>query len=157
MIKKATACVVVAGCLVTAMAIAQNRPNPDQAAAGYRQALMTVIAGNLGPVAGMARDRVPYDAAVATKNVERVAVLSTMVTDAFARDTSAATTLEKNEASPDIWKQKADFDKLANDIKAKADAALAAVKGGDQAKAKAALGELGSACGTCHDKYRVEK
>jgi cytochrome c556 len=156
MIKKLTAGVVVAGCLVTAMAIAQNRPNPDQQAAGYRQALMTVIAGNLGPVAGMARDRVPYDAAVAAKNVERVAMLSTMVSDAFARDTSAAT-LEKNEASPDIWKQKAEFDKLAGDVKTKADAALAAVKGGDQAKAKAALGELGSACGTCHDKYRVEK
>jgi cytochrome c556 len=147
---------VVAGCALTAMAFAQNRPNPDQAAAGYRKALMTVIAGNLGPVAGMARDRVPYDAAVATKNVERVAYLSTMVVDAFARDTSAAT-LEGNEASPDIWKQKADFDKLAGDVKTKADAALAAVKAGDQAKAKAALGELGSSCGTCHDKYRVEK
>jgi cytochrome c556 len=156
MIKKLAAGVAVASCLVTAMAIAQNRPNPDQAAAGYRQALMTVIAGNLGPIAGMARDRVPYDAAAATKNVERVAMLSTMVPDAFARDTSAAT-LEKNEASPDIWKTKADFDKMASDVKSKADAALAAIKGGDQAKAKAALGELGSSCGTCHDKYRVEK
>jgi cytochrome c556 len=146
----------VAGCVLTAMAFGQNRPNPDQQAAGYRQALMTVIAGNLGPVAGMARDRVPYDAAVATKNVERVVALSGMVSDAFVRDTTAAT-LEKNEASPNIWKEKANFDKLAGDVTTKANAALAAIKGGDAAKAKAALGDLGSSCGTCHDKYRVEK
>ena len=145
----------VAGCVIAALAFAQNRPNPDQVASEYRKALMTVTAGSLGPVAGMARDRVPYDAAVATKNVERVAFLSTMVTEAFARDTSAAT-LEGNEASPNIWKQKADFDKLAGDVKTKADAALAAIKAGDQAKAKAALGDLGSTCGTCHDKYRVQ-
>ncbi len=156
MIKNVKVGLVVAGCLVTVLAFSQNRPNPDQAAANYRKALMTVIAGNLGPVAGMARDRVPYDAAVATKNVTRVVALSEMIADGFARDTSAAT-IEGNEASPNIWKEKAEFDKLATAVTTKAEAALAAVKGGDQAKAKAALGELGSTCGTCHDKYRVEK
>lgn len=147
--------VTVTGCLAATVAMGQGRPNPDQAASNYRKALMTVIAGNLGPVAGMARDRVPYDAAVATKNVTRVVALSEMVVDAFERNTSAAT-LEGNEASPDIWKTKADFDKLAGDVTTKANAALAAIKAGDPAKAKAALGELGSTCGACHDKYRVE-
>lgn len=155
MIRKTTLGVAVAGCLIAAVAVGQGRPNPDQAAANYRKALMTVIAGNLGPVAGMARDRVPYDAAVATKNVERVIALSGMTVDAFERNTSAAT-IEGNEASPNIWKTKADFDKLAGDVTTKATAALAAIKAGDQVKAKAALGELGSTCGTCHDKYRVE-
>jgi len=148
--------VAVAGCVIAAVAFGQNRPNPDQQAAGYRQALMTVIAGNLGPVAAMARDRAPYDAAVATKNVERVVALSGMIADAWARDTSAAT-LEKNESSPNVWKEKANFDKLAGDVTTKANAALAAIKAGDAAKAKAALGDLGSSCGACHDKYRVEK
>ncbi len=155
MISKSTLGVAVAGCLIAAVAVGQGRPNPDQAAGIYRKALMTVTAGNLGPVAGMARDRVPYDAALATKNVERVIALSGMVVDAFERNTSAAT-LEGNEASPNIWKTKADFDKLAGDVTTKATAALAAIKAGDQVKAKAALGELGSSCGTCHDKYRVE-
>lgn len=156
MIKQVKVGLVVAGCLAGAVAFSQaGRPNQDQQAATYRKALMTVMQGNLGPIAGMARDRVPYDAAVATKSTERMAALGGMIADAFARDTSAAT-IEGNEASPDVWKQKAEFDKLAGTVKTKADAALAAIKAGDQAKAKAALGELNSTCGTCHDKYRRE-
>lgn len=144
---------VATGCFVTALAVAQNQPSPEQAAANYRKALMTMLAGNLQPIAAMGRDRAPFDASVVTKNAGRIAALGEMMTDAFQRDTSAAT-LQNNRAMPEIWRTKADFDRLAAEVRTKANAVLAA--GNDETRVKAAINELGSTCGSCHDKYRTQ-
>lgn len=62
----------------------------------------------------------------------------------------------ETKASPDIWKNMADFTALD---KASASAALkleASAKKGDIAAASADFGDLGKSCGACHNKYRLK-
>jgi len=140
-------------CLIAAMAVGQQ-PDPNVQATNYRQSLMRVIAGNAGPLGAMARDRMPYNAALAEKNVTRVAFLAGMISDAFVRDTSSADV--ETAAKPEIWANHAEFDRLANETRMKAEAAVTAVRGGNEAAAKSALGAIFMTCGGCHDEYRVE-
>lgn len=132
---------------------APNRPNPDQQANTGRQALMTVFAGQAVPLIGMARGRAPYDLAVVRRNAERVAMLARIIPEAFDRDTSAAAGLT-TVALPEIWKDKAGFAAKAKDNADKADALVAAAKAGVEADVKKAIGDFGSTCGGCHDKFR---
>jgi cytochrome c556 len=130
-----------------------NRPSPDQQANAGRQALMTVIAGQAVPLIMQARGRAPYDLAVARRNADRLAVLVRIIPEAFGRDTSAATGLT-TVALPEIWKDKDGFATKAQDAADKADALVAAAKAGVEADVKKAIGDFGSACGACHDKFR---
>jgi cytochrome c556 len=130
-----------------------NRPSPDQQATSGRQALMVVIAGQAVPMIGMARGRAPYDLAIVRRNADRVAMLARIIPEAFARDTSAAAGLT-TVALPEIWKDKDGFAAKAKDNADKADALVAAAKAGVEADVKKAIGDLGSTCGGCHDKYR---
>jgi cytochrome c556 len=144
---------VVGVCLAAGMALAQ-RPSPDQMANRYRQSLMAVIAGNMGPMGAMAQDRMPFNAALVQKNSERVAFLAGMIADAFSRDTRSAEL--ETDALPGIWANMADFDQRAMDLQSRAQALLTASRGGDEAATKAAIGQVGRACGGCHDEYRAE-
>lgn len=140
--------------LVASLALAQQGPSPDQRANGYRQALMMLIAGNMGPMGGMAQGRAPYNAQVVMVNAERIAFLTSMIPDAFARDTHMAKL--ETEALAKIWTDKADFDAHAREAQTKAMDLLWTVRGGDEDATKAAIGQLGRACGGCHDDYREE-
>jgi len=145
---------VMAVCAGTSLALAQRRPTPDEQANEYRQALMVLLGGNLTPMAGMARDRVPYDAAIVQTNSERVQFLAGMIADAFVRDTSGAEL--ETEALDGIWANKADFDAMSEETQSLAGALLAAVRGGNEASTKQAIGTLAGSCGDCHDQYRSD-
>ena len=54
-----------------------------------RQAGMTLIAKYFGPLGGMAAGRVPYDAAVVTRNAGYLEVLAHTPWDGFAASTSS--------------------------------------------------------------------
>jgi cytochrome c556 len=132
---------------------APNRPSPDQQANTGRQALMNVIASQAVPLIGMARGRAPYDLATVRKNADRLAMLTHIIPEAFARDTTAAAGLT-TVALPEVWKDKDGFAAKAKDNADKADALVAAAKAGVEADVKKAIGDYGSTCGGCHDKYR---
>ena len=59
-----------------------------------------------------------------------------------------------SRAKPEIWTDRAGFDKAMKDAQAAA-AALAAVT--DEAAYGNALKNLGGSCKTCHDMYRLPK
>jgi cytochrome c556 len=62
----------------------------------------------------------------------------------------------KTSALPEIWANKADFDKLAANLGAEADKLVAALKANDKAAATAAFAATGGACGACHRTYRAK-
>lgn len=62
----------------------------------------------------------------------------------------------ETKASPDIWKNKADFDKLNADALAAATKLEADAKKGDIKVVAADFGAMGGACKACHDKYRLK-
>lgn len=62
----------------------------------------------------------------------------------------------KTNALPEIWANKADFEKLAANLGTAADTLVAALKANDKAAATAAFAATGGACGACHRTYRAK-
>jgi cytochrome c556 len=118
-----------------------------------RQAAMTLIGKYWGPVNGMAQGKVPFNADAADRNADFLEALSKMPWDGFhanTKDTDA-----KTRALPAIW-ENADKFKEASDRFQKAAAKLSSVSKGDEAAFKAAAGEVGKACGGCHNDFRAK-
>ena len=124
-------------------------------AAEVRQSVLTVIGWNVGPMAGMVKERMPYDAKQFQLHAERVAYMSTMLAEAFRPDTRGAAI--ETEALDGIWEDFAEFEDLANAMRAKADSLYAAAGEADLEVSKAAFVELGQSCKNCHDKFREDK
>ena len=123
-----------------------------QKAVDLRQSLFRLIGYSFGPVGGMLKNKVPFDAALAAKSAQRLETLSPMITEMFNEDTRKFTL--KTKAREGIWTNKSDF-QAKNDDLVKASAALtAAAKGGDKKAVMQAAAAVGKACGACHDNFR---
>lgn len=135
---------------------AQDAPaSPEeqaQHAVDLRQSLFRLIGYSFGPIGGMLKNKVPFDAALAQKSAARLEALSPMITEVFGNDTRKFTL--KTKAREGIWTNKADF-QAKNDDLVKAAAALStAAKGGDKKATMQAAAAVGKACGACHDNFR---
>jgi cytochrome c556 len=135
---------------------AQDAPaSPEeqaQQAVDLRQSVYRLIGYNFGPVGGMLKNKVPFDAAVVEKSASRIEMLASMIPEVFQTDTRKFQL--KTKAREGIWTNKADFQSKADDL-AKAAAGLgAAAKGGDKKTTMQAAATVGKACGACHDNYR---
>lgn len=131
-------------------------PNPDKTAIEARQAVFKLINNQNGPIGAMFRpNATTFDAAVVERNAERVKVLASMIPELFARDTRQYKDAP-TRALDGIWTSQADFKAKADALVAAADGLAAAAKTGDKAKMQAANGEIGRACGSCHDAFRAK-
>lgn len=128
-------------------ASAQQKP---EVLVKQRQSAMTLIGKYWGPLAGMMQGKAPYDAAVAARNAGYLQVLAQMPWDGF--DASTKDTQEKTRALPAIWAEPAKFKEGAERLQATTTKLVAAAK--DEASFKAAAGEVGKACGACHENFR---
>ena len=145
-------------CALTCVSVtfAQDAPpTPEeqaQQAVDLRQSVFRLIGWSFGPVGGMLKNKVPFDAAVAQKSAERLETLAPMISEAFQADTRKFTL--KTKAREGIWTNNADF-KAKNDDLVKAAAGLtAAAKSGDKKATLQAAAAVGKACGACHDNFR---
>ncbi len=127
-------------------AFAQQKP---EVLIGQRQGAMKLIGKYWGPLAGMMQGKVPYDATVAQRNAHYLEVLAEMPWDGFAESTKDSQ--EKNRALPAIWAEPAKFKEAADRLRTTT-ANLAKAK--DEGSFKTAAGEVGKACGNCHDNFR---
>jgi cytochrome c556 len=148
---------LLAGLAVTIIAGAAWALDDKQAirATETRQAVLKVIGWNIGPMSGMVREQIPYDAAVFQRNADRIAYMGTMLVDAFRPDTTEFPV--ETEALDNIWSEFGEFERLANAMNEKAVALNETAKGGDFDAVKAAFVELGQSCKDCHDKFREDK
>ena len=117
----------------------------------YRQGILQAIGWNMGVLGGMAKGEVPYDKDKSIRAATFVSELAQMPWDGFVpgSDTGAPT-----KAKPEIWKDKAKFDKLAKDMQAETLKLVAAAKTGDVAQLRTAVGATGKSCSNCHDDFR---
>lgn len=144
--------------MASAAAFSQGAPNPAaqaKSAVETRQGLFKLIAQQNGPIGGMLRNQVPFDAALVARNANRIQVLSEMIPELFARDTREFKDI-KTGALDGIWNSQADFKTKADALTQAAAALNAAAKSGDQAATLKAAGEVGKACGSCHDSFRAK-
>jgi len=130
-------------------------PSPDKTAIETRQGLMKLISNQFGPIGGMLRKQVPFDAAVVARNAERVKMLAGMAPELFARDTRQFKDV-KTLALDGIWNSQAEFKTKADGLVTAADALMAAAKSGDQAATLKAAADAGKACGACHDDFKAK-
>jgi len=130
-------------------------PSPEehaQQAVDLRQSVFRLIGWSFGPVGGMLKNKVPFDAAVAQKSAARIEMLAPMIGEAFQTDTSKFQL--KTKAREGIWTNKSDFAAKNDDLVKAAAALSAAAKGGDKKATMQAAAAVGKACGACHDDFR---
>lgn len=118
-----------------------------------RSGIFEVIRMYFGPVYGMVRGQVPFDAAVVKHNAERISELAGMIPDGFRFNTAGSDV--ETEALDAIWDDIEDFNDKAATLGERATALAAASEGGLDAT-RAAFQGLGGACKACHDNYREQ-
>ena len=132
---------------IATTAFAQAKP---ETLVKQRQSAMTLQGKYFGPLGGMLKGAVPYDANVVARNAGYLETLSKMPWDGFAEGTKGV----KSAALPVIWSDAAKFKQAQDQFMSAVTALVAASKSGDEAKVKAAIGEVGKNCGSCHDNFR---
>jgi cytochrome c556 len=149
---------LAAMCSVAAISvgIAQNGPqSPEQQAQNavkVRQGLFDVQAFAFGPVGAMLKGA-PFNAQAAETAAKRIEMTSSMIPDVFQMDTRKFQSV-KTKARDGIWTNKADFDQKAKDLQMAAQNLEQAAMSGDKGMTLRAAGQVGKACGSCHDEFR---
>jgi cytochrome c556 len=135
----------------SAVVVAQEM-KPDRAIK-YRQGVMQAIGWHFGILGGMAKGEIPYNKDQAVRSAMFVNELIKMPFDGFVpvSDTGAPT-----KAKPEIWKEKAKFDKLAQEMQAETPKLVTAANAGDVAALRATLPGVGKACSNCHEDFRIK-
>ena len=152
---------LIALCALTATSAAMAQegggpPTPEQQAEQAvltRQGLLKVMGFYMGPLGGMLKNKVPFDAAKAGENAAHIAQLGGMIPDVFVFDTRKVTSV-KTKAQDGIWTNSADFKAKADDLVKAANALVEASKSGDKGTTLKAAAAVGKACGACHDNFR---
>ncbi len=149
MIKKflSVSVVLALGGGIAAEAFAQAKPD---ALVKQRQAKMILQGKYLGPIGGMLKGNIPYNADAVALNATFLENLSRMAWDGFDPSTSGI----KSRAKPEIFKDMAKFKAAANTLEAEAAKLGAAARAKNEAGVKAAFGSVAKACGSCHDAFQ---
>lgn len=146
----------VAALLSAGIAVsAQDAPTEKQlmGAVAARQAHMDLYSFNLGIIGSMAKSEIPYDATVASAAAANLASLATLDQSAYWLPGSAAGSVDKTRALPEIWKNMAGFE-ASEAALMEATVGLQAAAGENLEALQAQLGAVGKACGECHKLYR---
>lgn len=154
--KKWVLAVAAAGVLSSGIAVAQDAANEKHAhwATKVRQSVFTLLGHNMGPIGGMLRGKVPYNAEVVESKAKNINQLANMIADVSRVNTSKFKV--ETEALDKIWAQPDDYAKKIQALVMASENVLKIVKTGSEADVKKAMGQIGRACGSCHDDFKVD-
>lgn len=122
----------------------------------YRHNVMKGLASHITQIAMVAKGEVSYAGHVAA-NARAMADAAKIIPEVFPKGTSMADIADDNEAKPEIWKEWDKFTAAAKNLEAQAMKLADVAGGGDVAAIGAQLGEVGKACGGCHEPFRHKK
>ena len=128
-------------------ALAQAKPD---VLVKQRQAAMTLQGKYLGPIGGMLKGNIPYNADVVAVNATFLENLARMPWDGFDPSTKG----EKSKAKPEAFTDSAKFKAAADTLEAETAKLGAVARAKNEAGVRAAFGGVAKACGACHDAYR---
>ena len=151
MSKKSFVPIVSATAVVAAFSVAvlAQDMRPDRAIK-YRQGIMQAQGWQMGTLSRMAKGEIPYNKDQAVRAASFVNELVKMPWEGFVPVSDSGNT----KAKPDIWKDKAKFDKYAQEVQAETPKLVAAANSGDIAQLRTAVGAVGKACNNCHDDFQ---
>lgn len=136
---------------LTTSALAQVKPEDE---IRFRQSVMNVVGRCFGPLIGMAQDKIPYNKEVVAKNTNIIETLIGLHWKAFGPGTEKGA---PTKADMKIWSETAKFNELADKVQKEVGKLSQTVKGGDEKAIKAAIGDVGKACKSCHDDFRLKE
>lgn len=143
----ALAATFLAGLLAAEGAMAQAKP---EVLVKQRQAKMILQGKYFGPMAGMARGKIPYDADVIRRNAGYLDNLTRMAWDGYDPSTKGV----DSRTLPAAYENKAKFNEYVSRLENEAAKLVAVSRSGDEAAVKAQIGAVGKVCGGCHDDFR---
>ena len=132
---------------IAAEALAQVKPD---VLVKQRQAKMILQGKYLGPIGGMLKGSIPYNADTVALNATFVENLSRMAWDGFDPSTSSV----KSRAKPEIYKDMAKFKAAGETLETETSKLGAAARAKDEAGVRATFGGVAKACGSCHDAFQ---
>ena len=122
-----------------------------------RQGFMRIVVLEAGPLFGMAKGDMAYDAAKARTHAEQLnAILDYDVGRLFIPETSKSVYTGKTRALAAIWEDMDGFAADYEDLREKV-AVVAEEAGKGKDALTAAVSEMGKACGNCHDDFRAKE
>ena len=119
-----------------------------------RKAIYTLIGNNFGPIGATLQGKVPFDGTEALKRAERVSFLAGLALEAYPDISKTGDT----KAKPEIWENRAAFDKRTQDLVDHSNALVAALRK-DKTNAdafKTAATAVAGDCKGCHDEFRAK-
>jgi cytochrome c556 len=135
----------------TALAAVAQQPKPEDEIK-LRKSAYTLMGYNFASLGAMVQEKKPYNKDEAIRNADFVALLSTVPKTFFGDETKKG----ESKAKPEIWENKADFDKKMDRMMAETAKLPQIARSGDLAALKKQVAETGSACKACHDDYRAK-
>src|SRR5690349_1486391 len=145
--KKSLLAAGLAVAMVSGAALAQVKP---EILVKQRQAVMTLQGKYIGPLAGMASGKVPYNAEIARRNAGFLDNLSRMPWDGF----DPATKDVKSNALPAVFNDQQKFREAASRLENEANKLYEVSRSGDENAVKSQVGAVLKACNGCHDNFR---
>lgn len=142
--------------LVPTIAMTQDKPDMAAKAIATRQGYMKLVVWEAGPLFGMAKGKMAYDASVAQAHAANLRTVAEYPAETlFMSGTSNADRPGKTRTLPKAWEDAAGFNKAFSDWRA-AVTLVANEAGKGQEALAAAVGEMGKTCGGCHKPYRAK-
>jgi cytochrome c556 len=137
---------------VLAQTTPETPPNAAKQAIENRKAVFRLIGANFRPIGEILKGNAKYESVDVGKSATRVAFLASFLSESFSEVSKTGDT----QARPEIWSNRADFDKRETDFVAHTIALsqLVARGGGDTDAFKAAARAVVQDCKGCHDNYR---
>lgn len=143
--------VLAALCLAAPAAHASDTP---EAVVKYRKTVMSGLSKHMSAAGMIAKSEIARPAdmkAHAQGTVNYARLVKGLFPDGTGPDK-----VSDSESKPEVWTDRAGFDKAADALVEKAEAWLKAAESGDEAATLAAFGQVGRTCGGCHDDYKVD-
>jgi len=142
--------------LVPTLAISQSEPDKEDKAILARQGFFKLVLWEAGPLFGMAKGDMEYNADVAKANAANLKALSQYpVGKLFLPGTSNVDRPGKTRALPELWKDTEGLGKAHRGWLSAIDGVVEAA-GKGQNELALAVGALGKSCGACHKPFRAK-
>ena len=148
-----TCCVLIAS---STFSHAEDGPYDDAIKA--RQAMFQLYSFNSGILGAMAKEKMPYDADVATEAAANLSAAANLGQSQFwpAGSDEEAEGNIPTRAKLDIWESYPAITEKGDALK-EAVAALVPVAGNGLGELQDAMGDVGASCKGCHDDFRGDK
>jgi cytochrome c556 len=139
----------VAGICIGVGAQVLAQPNPNQLI-NNRKGAMNLQGKYFSPILAMAQGRAPFDAKIAQRNADYLAVLSQMPWEDFQPHSLG---LQNTRAKEEIAKDEAKFKARVQELQSEIQKLQAAARKGDEGAVKASAPAVAKVCNSCHEDF----